>query len=71
LMDLCRAKVGAWSKVACATLSVLGPISLPQVAKTLADGLGADLFFCDVLASLHRHLAHKVDLEGVGEIRGL
>ena len=46
-------------------------MSSPQAAKTLANGLAADLFFCDVLASLHRHLEHKVDLERVAEIRDL
>ncbi|MGO9380856.1 MAG: hypothetical protein ACLP4W_01870 [Mycobacterium sp.] len=41
------------------------------MAKTAADGLAADLLFCDVLASLHPHLEHEVDLERVVEIRYL
>jgi hypothetical protein len=46
-------------------------MSPPRAAKTLANDLAVDLFFCDVLASLHRHLQHRVDLEGVVEIRDL
>jgi hypothetical protein len=44
------------------------PISPSQVAKTLANGLSADLFFCGVLASLRLHLEHKMGLEGVVDI---
>ncbi|MGO9153893.1 hypothetical protein [Mycobacterium sp.] len=46
-------------------------MSLSRAAKTLANGLAADLFFCDVLASLHPHLEHKLHLKRVAEIRGL
>jgi len=60
-----------WLKAACAMLSEPNPTSPPQAAKTLANGLAVDLFFCDVLASLHLHLGHKVDLEGVVGIRDL
>jgi hypothetical protein len=52
-------------------MSVPRPIFPPQEAKTLANGLSADLFFCDVLANPHLHLERKVDLEGVVEIREL
>ena len=48
-----------------------GPISLSRVAKTLANGLAADPLFCDLLANLHPHLEHEVDLETVVEIRDL
>ena len=58
-------------KAACGMLSEPSPMSPPRAAKTLANGLAVDLFFCDVLASLHRHLQHRVDLEGVVEIPDL
>jgi hypothetical protein len=60
-----------WSKAVCATLGQPGPMSPSRAAETLANGLAADLFFCDVLANLHLHLEHKVDLEKGGEIRDL
>jgi hypothetical protein len=60
-----------WSKAVCATLSKPGQMSPSRAAKTLANGLAADPFFCDVLANLHRRLEDKVDLEGVVEIRYL
>ena len=53
------------------TLSQPGPMSPSRAAKTLANGLAADLFLCDVLAGLHLHLERKVDLERVVEIRDL
>ena len=37
--------------------------------ETLANGLAADPLFCDLLANLHLHLEHEVDLDGVVEIR--
>ena len=46
-------------------------MSPSRAAETLANGLAADLFFCDVLANLHLRLKHKVDLERVVEIRDL
>ena len=52
-------------------LSQRGPMSPSRAAKTLANGVAADAFFCDVLANLHLHLEHKVDLERVVEIRDL
>jgi hypothetical protein len=60
-----------WSKAACATLGQPGPMSPSRAAKTLANDLAADLFFCDVLANLHLHLKRKVDLERVVEILDL
>jgi hypothetical protein len=71
VIELVSARVVRWLKAACATMSVPRPIFPPQAAKTLANGLAVDLLFCDVLASLHLHLQHKVDLEGVVEIRDL
>ena len=64
-------RVVRWSKAVCATMSAPRPISLSQVSKTLANGLRASLFFCDVLATLHLRLEHKVDLGGAVEIREL
>jgi hypothetical protein len=58
-----------WSK--CVTLSQPGPMSPSRTAKTLANGLAAEPLFGDVLANLHLHLEHKVDLERVVEIRDL
>lgn len=46
-------------------------MSPSRISETLADGLAADSLFCDVLADLHSHLEHAVDLERVVEIRGL
>jgi hypothetical protein len=57
-----------WSKAVCATLGQPGPMSPSWAAETLANGLAADLFFCDALANLHLHLEHKVNLERVVEI---
>ncbi len=45
-------------------------MSPSRAAKTLAHGLAADAFFCDLLANLRLHLEHEVDLERVVEIRG-
>jgi hypothetical protein len=59
-----------WSKAVCVTLSQR-PISPSRTAKTLANGLAADPLFGDLLANLHLHLKHKVDLERVVEIRDL
>ena len=71
VIELVSARVVRWLTAACAMLSEPSPMSSPQEAQTLANGLAVDLFFCDVLASLHLHLKHKVDLEGVVEIRDL
>jgi hypothetical protein len=46
-------------------------MSPSRAAKTLANGLAADPFFGGLLANLHLHLEHKVDLERVVEIRDL
>ena len=44
-------------------------MSPSRVAETLANGLAADPLFCDLLANLHLHLEHEVDLDRVVEIR--
>jgi AcrR family transcriptional regulator len=58
-----------WSNTVCAALREPGPISPSRVAETLANGLAADPLFCDLLANLHLHLEHEVDLDRVVEIR--
>lgn len=44
-------------------------MSPSRVSETLASGLAADPLFCDLLANLHLHLEHEVDLDMVVEIR--
>ena len=58
-----------WSNTVCAALREPAPMSPSRVAGTLADGLAADPLFCDLLANLHLHLEHEVDLDRVVEIR--
>lgn len=52
-----------------ATLSEPGPSSPARVAAALADGLASDPLFCDLLANLHLHLEHEVELERVLELK--
>jgi AcrR family transcriptional regulator len=58
-----------WSDTVCAALREPGPMSPSRVAETLANGLAADPLFCDLIANLHVHLEHEVDLDRVVEIR--
>ena len=58
-----------WSNTVCEDLSRTGAMSPARVAETLANGLAADPLFCDLLANLHLHLEHEVDIERVVEIR--
>ena len=58
-----------WSSAVCAELDGPGPMSPARVAETLANGLTADPLFCDLLANLHLHLEHEVDIERVVDIR--
>ena len=58
-----------WSGTVCERLAEPGPMSPPRVAETLANGLGADPLFCDLLANVHLHLEHEVDIDRVVEIR--
>jgi hypothetical protein len=53
----------------CEELAEPGPASPGRVAETLANGLVADPLFCDLLANLHLHLEHEVDIDRVVEIR--
>ena len=54
-----------WSETVCARLREPGPMSPARVAETLAQGLVADPLFCDLLANLHLHLEHEVEVERV------
>ncbi|OBI82892.1 transcriptional regulator [Mycobacterium asiaticum] len=57
-----------WSSTVCEKLSEPN-LSPAQVAEVLANGLAADPLFCDLLANLHLHLEHEVEIERVIEIR--
>ncbi|OBJ54000.1 TetR family transcriptional regulator [Mycobacterium asiaticum] len=57
-----------WSGTVCEKLSE-PDLSAAQVAEVLANGLAADPLFCDLLANLHLHLEHEVEIERVIEIR--
>ena len=54
-----------FSDTVCESLGEPGPMSPARVAEALAQGLAADPLFCDLLANLHLHLEHEVDLEQV------
>lgn len=58
-----------WSETVCEQLRQPGPMSPSRVAETLASSLGADPLFCDLIANLHLHLEHEVDIDRVIEIR--
>lgn len=62
-----------WSGTVCEKLqepAAPGESMTPErVAETLANGLAADPLFCDLLANLHLHLEHEVEIERVIEIR--
>ncbi len=58
-----------WSGTVCEELAEPGAMSPARVAETLANGLAADPLFCDLLANLHLHLEHEVEVERVVDIR--
>lgn len=58
-----------WSKTVCEQLNEPGPMSPLRVAETLAHGLAADPLFCDLLANLHLHLEHEVEVGRVVEVK--
>jgi AcrR family transcriptional regulator len=58
-----------WSETVCDRLDEPGTKSPALVAETLAGGLVADPLFCDLLANLHLHLEHEVEVERVVDIR--
>ncbi|ORV88472.1 transcriptional regulator [Mycobacterium interjectum] len=69
LLHLAAEGWARWSNTVCAELAEPGPMSPARVAETLASGLVADPLFCDLLANLHLHLEHEVEIERVVEIR--
>jgi AcrR family transcriptional regulator len=58
-----------WSDTVGEKLREPGPMSPSRVAGTLADGLAADPLFCDLLANLHLHLDHEVEIDRVLEVK--
>ncbi|CAM4144277.1 transcriptional repressor BetI [Mycobacterium basiliense] len=58
-----------WSNTVCERLGEPGPMTQSRVAGVLADGLAADPLFCDLLANLHLHLEHEVDVDRVVEVK--
>lgn len=58
-----------WSDTVREKLGEPGPMSPARLAETLAAGLAADPLFCDLLANLHLHLEHEVEIDKVIEIR--
>ena len=58
-----------WSNTVCEGLRDAGPVSPARLAKELADGLAADPLFCDLLANLHLHLEHEVEIDRVLEVK--
>ncbi len=58
-----------WAETVCERLRQPGAMPPSRVAETLATGLAADPLFCDLLANLHLHLEHEVDLDRVIEIK--
>ncbi|OSC42649.1 TetR family transcriptional regulator [Mycobacterium decipiens] len=58
-----------WSETVCEKLGGPGPMTPPLVAEALASGLAADPLFCDLLANLHLHLEHEVDVDRVVEVK--
>ena len=65
------ARVVRWSREMCEMLSQHGPTSPSRAAETLVNRAVLDAFFCEVLANLHLHRKHKVDLDRIAEIRDL
>ncbi|QLL08142.1 TetR family transcriptional regulator [Mycobacterium vicinigordonae] len=58
-----------WSATVCEKLAEPGAMTPARVAETLANGLAVDPLFCDLLANLHLHLEHEVQIERVVENR--
>lgn len=58
-----------WSDTVCDQLHEPGPMGPSRVAAALADGLAADPLFCDLLANLHLHLEHEVEIHRVLEVK--
>jgi AcrR family transcriptional regulator len=65
LLHLAAEGWARFSDTVCQSLGEPGPMSPVRVADALANGLAADPLFCDLLANLHLHLEHEVELEQV------
>ncbi|WIM86484.1 TetR family transcriptional regulator [Candidatus Mycobacterium wuenschmannii] len=64
--------VEGWARFAetvTASLAEPGPMSPARVAEALAGSLAADPLFCDLLANLHLHLEHEVEIHRVLEFK--
>jgi AcrR family transcriptional regulator len=69
LLHLAAEGWARFSDTVCESLAEPGPMSPARVADALANGLAADPLFCDLLANLHLHLEHEVELEQVLEFK--
>jgi AcrR family transcriptional regulator len=69
LLNLAAEGWARFSDTVCASLAEPGDMSPTRVARSLAEGLAADPLFCDLLANLHLHLEHEVELERVLEFK--
>ena len=69
LLHLAAEGWARFSDTVCESLREPGPMSPARVADALANGLAADPLFCDLLANLHLHLEHEVELEQVLEFK--
>jgi AcrR family transcriptional regulator len=69
LLHLAAEGWARFSDTVCESLGEPGPMSPTRVADALANGLAADPLFCDLLANLHLHLEHEVELEQVLEFK--
>jgi AcrR family transcriptional regulator len=69
LLNLAAEGWARFSDTVCEDLGRPGPMSPARVAGALAQGLADDPLFCDLLANLHLHLEHEVELERVLEFK--
>ena len=69
LLNLAAEGWARFSDTVCASLAEPGDMSPGRVAEALAQGLADDPLFCDLLANLHLHLEHEVELERVLEFK--
>ncbi|UMB69964.1 TetR family transcriptional regulator [Mycobacterium paraterrae] len=69
LLNLAAEGWARFSDTVCQSLREPGPMSPARVADALAHGLAADPLFCDLLANLHLHLEHEVELDRVLEFK--
>ena len=69
LLNLAAEGWARFSDTVCASLAEPGDMSPGRVAEALALGLADDPLFCDLLANLHLHLEHEVQLERVLEFK--